>query len=115
MAEKQMPGRFSALWDRVVSLIKTLLNRIGLLPTVDAENRIYLRDTLRTLGQRLRQGIDRPAPPHQPMSPTRRRLHRKILKPLAEEADHYRSALAQAINTRRTSDITVRLGRTPRC
>lgn len=56
MAEKQMPGRFSALWDRVVSLIKTLLNRIGLLPTVDAENRIYLRDTLRTLGQRLRQG-----------------------------------------------------------
>ncbi|EOV0998732.1 LPD38 domain-containing protein [Edwardsiella piscicida] len=57
MAEKQMPGRFSALWDRVVSLIKTLLNRIGLLPTVDAENRIYLRDTLRTLGQRLRQGF----------------------------------------------------------
>ncbi|EOV3371228.1 hypothetical protein OSZ62_17040 [Edwardsiella ictaluri] len=114
MAEKQMPGRFSALWDRVVSLIKTLLNRIGLLPTVDAENRIYLRDTLRTLGQRLRQGY-RPtgSATSADVPNAKASTPQDPLKPLAEEADHYRSALAQAINTRRTSDITVRLGRTP--
>ncbi|UCQ19348.1 hypothetical protein DCF79_08030 [Edwardsiella tarda] len=114
MAEKQMPGRFSALWDRVVSLIKTLLNRIGLLPTVDAENRIYLRDTLRTLGQRLRQGY-RPtgSATSADVPNAKASTPQDPLKPLAEEADHYRRALAQAINTRRTSDITVRLGRTP--
>ncbi|GAB4591925.1 hypothetical protein ETAR_15280 [Edwardsiella tarda] len=106
MAEKQMPGRFSALWDRVVSLIKTLLNRIGLLPTVDAENRIYLRDTLRTLGQRLRQGYrptdsatsaDGPnAKASTPQDP---------LKPLAEEAEKPGTPLSSEQKIRSADDV----------
>ncbi|WP_370554354.1 hypothetical protein NMD73_07995 [Edwardsiella tarda] len=106
MAEKQMPGRFSALWDRVVSLIKTLLNRIGLLPTVDAENRIYLRDTLRTLGQRLRQGYrptgsatsaDVPnAKASTPQAP---------LKPLSEEAEKPGTPLSSEQKTRSADDV----------
>ncbi|WP_392441439.1 LPD38 domain-containing protein [Edwardsiella piscicida] len=106
MAEKQMPGRFSALWDRVVSLIKTLFNRIGLLPTVDAENRIYLRDTLRTLGQRLRQGYrptgsatsaDVPnAKASTPQAP---------LKPLAEEAEKPGTPLSSEQKTRSADDV----------
>ncbi|MFB6413049.1 LPD38 domain-containing protein [Edwardsiella piscicida] len=106
MAEKQMPGRFSALWDRVVSLLKTLFNRIGLLPTVDAENRIYLRDTLRTLGQRLRQGY-RPtgSATSADVPNAKASTSQAPLKPLAEEAEKPGTPLSSEQKTRSADDV----------
>ncbi|WP_447722970.1 LPD38 domain-containing protein [Edwardsiella tarda] len=106
MAEKQMPGRFSTLWDRVVSLIKTLLNRIGLLPTVDAENRIYLRDTLRTLGQRLRQGY-RPigSATSADVPNAKASTPQDPLNPLAEEAEKPGTPLSSEQKIRSADDV----------
>ncbi|HBZ9867371.1 TPA: hypothetical protein MND73_004301 [Salmonella enterica subsp. houtenae] len=56
MAEKHTPGRLGAAWDRVVALIKAVLRRTGLLQPSDLNDIGYIRDTIRTLGQRVREG-----------------------------------------------------------
>lgn len=56
MAEKHTPGKLSAAWNRVVALVKAVLRRTGLLQPSDLSDTGYIRDTLRTLGQRVREG-----------------------------------------------------------
>ncbi|EDB5723473.1 hypothetical protein A9563_23775 [Salmonella enterica subsp. enterica serovar Rubislaw] len=56
MAEKHTPGRLGAAWSRVVALVKAVLRRTGLLQPSDLSDVGYIRDTLRTLGQRVREG-----------------------------------------------------------
>ncbi|EEM1821197.1 hypothetical protein GKA92_24120, partial [Salmonella enterica subsp. enterica] len=55
MAEKE-PGKLGAAWNRVVALIKAVLRRTGLLQPSDLNDVGYVRDTIRTLGQRVREG-----------------------------------------------------------
>ncbi|MDJ7441713.1 LPD5 domain-containing protein [Salmonella enterica] len=56
MAEKHTPGKLGAAWDRIVSLVKAVLRRTGLLQPSDLNDIGYIRDTIRTLGQRVREG-----------------------------------------------------------
>lgn len=56
MAEKHTPGKLGAAWDRVVSLVKAVLRRTGLLQPSDLNDIGYIRDTIKTLGQRVREG-----------------------------------------------------------
>lgn len=55
MAEKE-PGKLGAAWNRVVALIKAVLRRTGLFQPSDLNDIGYVRDTIRTLGQRVREG-----------------------------------------------------------
>ncbi|EOG2812645.1 phosphoribosyltransferase, partial [Salmonella enterica] len=55
MAEKE-PGKLGAAWNRVVALIKAVLRRTGLFQPSDLNDIGYIRDTIRTLGQRVREG-----------------------------------------------------------
>uniref|UniRef100_UPI003A8DE029 LPD38 domain-containing protein n=1 Tax=Salmonella enterica TaxID=28901 RepID=UPI003A8DE029 len=55
MAEKE-PGKLGAAWNRVVALIKAVLRRTGLFQPSDLNDTGYIRDTIRTLGQRVREG-----------------------------------------------------------
>lgn len=56
MAEKHTPGKLGAAWDRIVSLVKAVLRRTGLLQPSDLNDIGYIRDTIRTLGQRVSEG-----------------------------------------------------------
>lgn len=56
MAEKHTPGKLGAAWNRIVTLVKTVLRRTGLLQPSDLNDIGYIRDTIRTLGQRVREG-----------------------------------------------------------
>lgn len=56
IAEKHTPGKLGAAWNRIVSLVKAVLRRTGLLQPSDLNDIGYIRDTIRTLGQRVREG-----------------------------------------------------------
>ncbi|EAA0680660.1 hypothetical protein DKP45_16275 [Salmonella enterica subsp. diarizonae] len=56
MAEKHTPGKLGEAWDRIVSLVKAVLRRTGLLQPSDLNDIGYIRDTIRTLGQRVSEG-----------------------------------------------------------
>ncbi|ECI3890344.1 hypothetical protein AHV09_26755, partial [Salmonella enterica subsp. enterica] len=56
MAEKHTPGNLGAAWNRIVTLVKAVLRRTGLLQPSDLDDIGYIRDTIRTLGQRVREG-----------------------------------------------------------
>lgn len=56
MAEKHTPGKLGAAWNRIVTLVKAVLRRTGLLQPSDLNDIGYIRDTIRTLGQRVREG-----------------------------------------------------------
>ncbi|HFO8283584.1 TPA: LPD38 domain-containing protein [Escherichia coli] len=55
MAEKQ-PNKFVAAWERVVVLVKGVLRRTGLLKPTELNDIRLVRETIRTLGQRVREG-----------------------------------------------------------
>ncbi|OKB76134.1 LPD38 domain-containing protein [Escherichia coli] len=55
MAEKQ-PNKFVAAWERVVALVKGVLRRTGLLKPTELNDIRLVRETIRTLGQRVRDG-----------------------------------------------------------
>ncbi|WP_340575234.1 LPD38 domain-containing protein, partial [Escherichia coli] len=55
MAEKQ-PNKFVAAWERVVALVKGILRRTGLLKPTELSDARLIRETIRTLGQRVREG-----------------------------------------------------------
>ncbi|HCL5313256.1 TPA: hypothetical protein N2G38_005693, partial [Salmonella enterica] len=46
MAEKHTPGKLGAAWDRIVSLVKAVLRRTGLLQPSDLNDIGYIRDTI---------------------------------------------------------------------
>lgn len=55
MAEKQ-PNKFVVAWERVVALVKGVLRRTGLLKPTELNDIRLVRETIRTLGQRVREG-----------------------------------------------------------
>ncbi|HGB3178558.1 TPA: LPD38 domain-containing protein [Salmonella enterica subsp. enterica serovar Chester] len=111
MAEKHTPGKLGAAWNRVVSLIKAVLRRTGLLQPSDLNDIGYIRDTIRTLGQRVREGY-RPSETGGDVSYSRTGKPDPFKVPEGE-GERYRRDLAKAVKSHRSSDISVTVGRTP--
>ncbi|EEP1514208.1 hypothetical protein HAZ28_004761 [Salmonella enterica] len=110
MAEKHTPGRLGAAWSRVVALIKAVLRRTGLLQPSDLNDVGYIRDTLRTLGQRVREGYV----PREGGDVSYSRTGKPDPFKVPEgEGERYRSELVKAMKSHRSSDITMTIGRTP--
>lgn len=110
MAEKHTPGKLSAAWNRVVALVKAVLRRTGLLQPSDLSDAGYIRDTLRTLGQRVREGYV----PREGGDVSYSRAGKPDPFRVPEgEGERYRSDLAKMMSSLRSGDLTVQVGRTP--
>lgn len=110
MAEKHTPGRLGAAWSRVVALVKAVLRRTGLLQPSDLSDAGYIRDTLRTLGQRVREGYV----PREGGDVSYSRTGKPDPFSVPEgEGERYRRDLAKMMKSLRSGDLTVQVGRTP--
>lgn len=110
MAEKHTPGKLSAAWSRVVALVKAVLRRTGLLQPSDLSDAGYIRDTLRTLGQRVREGYV----PREGGDVSYSRAGKPDPFRVPEgEGERYRRDLAKMMSSLRSGDLTVQVGRTP--
>ncbi|EAW9081382.1 hypothetical protein I6R01_003833 [Salmonella enterica subsp. enterica serovar Cerro] len=110
MAEKHTPGKLGAAWNRIVSLIKAVLRRTGLLQPSDLNDIGYIRDTIRTLGQRVREGyVPRDGGE---VSYSRTGKFDPFRVPEGD-GERYRRDLAKAVKSHRSSDISITIGRTP--
>ncbi|EIP2642407.1 hypothetical protein LSC35_000352 [Salmonella enterica] len=110
MAEKHTPGKLSAAWNRVVALVKAVLRRTGLLQPSDLSDAGYIRDTLRTLGQRVREGYV----PREGGDVSYSRAGKPDPFRVPEgEGERYRRDLAKMMSSLRSGDLKVDVGRTP--
>ncbi|MDJ6367155.1 LPD5 domain-containing protein [Salmonella enterica] len=110
MAEKHTPGKLGAAWDRIVSLVKAVLRRTGLLQPSDLNDIGYIRDTIRTLGQRVSEGYK----PSENGSVSYSRTGKPDPFKVPEgEGKRYRNDLAKMMKSLRSTDMTVDIGRTP--
>lgn len=110
MAEKHTPGKLGAAWDRIVSLVKAVLRRTGLLQPSDLNDIGYIRDTIRTLGQRVREGYK----PRDGGDVSYSRTGKPDPFKVPEgEGERYRQDLRRAVKSHRSSDISITIGRTP--
>ncbi|EJN6576740.1 hypothetical protein NQM15_004456 [Salmonella enterica] len=110
MAEKHTPGKLSAAWNRVVALVKAVLRRTGLLQPSDLSDAGYIRDTLRTLGQRVREGYV----PREGGDVSYSRTGKPDPFSVPEgEGERYRRDLAKMMSSLRSGDLKVDVGRTP--
>ncbi|EJE3038831.1 hypothetical protein M4F09_002153 [Salmonella enterica] len=110
MAEKHTPGKLSAAWNRVVALVKAVLRRTGLLQPSDLSDAGYIRDTLRTLGQRVREGYV----PREGGDVSYSRAGKPDPFRVPEgEGERYRRDLAKMMSSLRSGDLKVDIGRTP--
>ncbi|EEC0437878.1 hypothetical protein AH715_003469 [Salmonella enterica subsp. enterica] len=110
MAEKHTPGKLGAAWNRIVSLVKAVLRRTGLLQPSDLNDIGYIRDTIRTLGQRVREGYIPRDGGDVSYSRTGESDPFKVPK---GEGERYRKDLAKMMKSLRSADMTVDIGRTP--
>lgn len=109
MAEKE-PGKLGAAWNRVVALIKAVLRRTGLFQPSDLNDVGYVRDTIRTLGQRVREGYV----PREGGDVSYSRTGKPDPFKVPEgDGERYRRDLAKAVKSHRSSDISITIGRTP--
>lgn len=109
MAEKE-PGKLGAAWNRVVALIKAVLRRTGLFQPSDLNDTGYVRDTIRTLGQRVREGYV----PREGGDVSYSRTGKPDPFRVPEgEGERYRRDLAKMMKSLRSTDMTVDIGRTP--
>lgn len=109
MAEKE-PGKLGAAWNRVVALIKAVLRRTGLFQPSDLNDIGYVRDTIRTLGQRVREGYV----PREGGDVSYSRTGKPDPFKVPEgEGERYRRDLSKMMNSLRSGDLTVQVGRTP--
>ncbi|EJP3659533.1 hypothetical protein NUR12_001117 [Salmonella enterica] len=110
MAEKHTPGKLSAAWNRVVALFKAVLRRTGLLQPSDLSDAGYIRDTLRTLGQRVREGYV----PREGGDVSYSRTGKPDPFSVPEgEGERYRRDLAKMMRSLRSGDLKVDVARTP--
>ncbi|EHA2159617.1 hypothetical protein JKH83_004620 [Salmonella enterica] len=110
MAEKHTPGKLSAAWNRVVALVKAVLRRTGLLQPSDLSDAGYIRDTLRTLGQRVREGYV----PREGGDVSYSRAGKPDPFRVPEgEGERYRRDLAKMMSSLRSGDLKVDIGKTP--
>lgn len=110
MAEKHTPGKLGAAWNRIVTLVKAVLRRTGLLQPSDLNDIGYIRDTIRTLGQRVREGYVPRDGGEVSYSRTGKPDPFKVPE---GEGERYRRDLAKAVKSHRSSDISITIGRTP--
>lgn len=109
MAEKE-PGKLGAAWNRVVALIKAVLRRTGLFQPSDLNDIGYVRDTIRTLGQRVREGYV----PREGGDVSFSRTGKPDPFRVPEgDGERYRRDLAKMMKSLRSTDMTVDIGRTP--
>lgn len=109
MAEKE-PGKLGAAWNRVVALIKAVLRRTGLFQPSDLNDIGYVRDTIRTLGQRVREGYV----PREGGDVSYSRTGKPDPFRVPEgDGERYRRDLAKMMKSLRSTDMTVDIGRTP--
>ncbi|EDQ2394338.1 hypothetical protein RU50_005453 [Salmonella enterica subsp. enterica] len=110
MAEKHTPGKLGAAWNRIVTLVKAILRRTGLLQPSDLNDIGYIRDTIRTLGQRVREGYV----PRDGGDVSYSRTGKPDPFKVPEgEGERYRNDLAKMMKSQRTTDLRVEVGRTP--
>ncbi|EKN1714533.1 hypothetical protein QL869_003607 [Escherichia coli] len=112
MAEKQ-PNKFVAAWERVVALVKGVLRRTGLLKPTELNDIRLVRETIRTLGQRVREGYTPREDGTGASSQYSRSGKRDPFKVPEGEGERYRDDLARMMKSLRTTDLTVNIGRTP--
>lgn len=110
MAEKHTPGKLGAAWNRIVTLVKAVLRRTGLLQPSDLDDIGYIRDTIRTLGQRVREGYVPRDGGEVSYSRTGKPDPFKVPE---GEGERYRRDLAKMMSSRRTGELTAQIGRTP--
>ncbi|HFJ3371295.1 TPA: LPD38 domain-containing protein [Salmonella enterica] len=110
MAEKHTPGKLGAAWNRIVTLVKAVLRRTGLLQPSDLNDIGYIRDTIRTLGQRVREGYVPRDGGEVSYSRTGKPDPFKVPE---GDGERYRRDLAKAVKSHRSSDISITIGRTP--
>lgn len=109
MAEKE-PGKLGAAWNRVVALIKAVLRRTGLFQPSDLNDIGYIRDTIRTLGQRVREGYV----PREGGDVSYSRTGKPDPFKVPEgEGERYRRDVRKMMESLRSGDLTVQVGRTP--
>lgn len=110
MAEKHTPGKLGAAWNRIVTLVKAVLRRTGLLQPSDLNDIGYIRDTIRTLGQRVREGYV----PRDGGDVSYSRTGKPDPFKVPEgEGERYRKDLAKMMKSQRTVELTAQVGRTP--
>lgn len=109
MAEKE-PGKLGAAWNRVVALIKAVLRRTGLFQPSDLNDIGYVRDTIRTLGQRVREGYV----PREGGDVSYSRTGKPDPFKVPEgEGERYRRDVRKMMESLRSGDLKVDVGRTP--
>lgn len=109
MAEKE-PGKLGAAWNRVVALIKAVLRRTGLFQPSDLNDIGYIRDTIRTLGQRVREGYV----PREGGDVSYSRTGKPDPFKVPEgEGERYRRDVRKMMESLRSGDLKVDVGRTP--
>ena len=112
MAEKQ-PIKFVAAWERVVALVKGVLRRTGLLKPTELNDIRLVRETIRTLGQRVREGYTPREDGADASSQYSRSGEPDPFKVPEGEGERYRDDLARMMKSLRSTDLTVNIGRTP--
>ncbi|EFI6467447.1 hypothetical protein V9S89_001955 [Escherichia coli] len=112
MAEKQ-PIKFVAAWERVVALVKGVLRRTGLLKPTELNDIRLVRETIRTLGQRVREGYTPREDGADASSQYSRSGKPDPFKVPEGEGERYRDDLARMMKSLRSTDLTVNIGRMP--
>ncbi|HAU9019938.1 TPA: hypothetical protein JEX15_002860 [Escherichia coli] len=112
MAEKQ-PIKFVAAWEHVVALVKGVLRRTGLLKPTELNDIRLVRETIRTLGQRVREGYTPREDGADASSQYSRSGKPDPFKVPEGEGERYRDDLARMMKSLRSTDLTVNIGRTP--
>ncbi|EPZ7321439.1 LPD38 domain-containing protein [Escherichia coli] len=112
MAEKQ-PIKFVAAWERVVALVKGVLRCTGLLKPTELNDIRLVRETIRTLGQRVREGYTPREDGADASSQYSRSGKPDPFKVPEGEGERYRDDLARMMKSLRSTDLTVNIGRTP--
>ncbi|EKD5715665.1 LPD38 domain-containing protein [Escherichia coli] len=112
MAEKQ-PNKFVAAWERVVALVKGVLRRTGLLKPTELNDIRLVRETIRTLGQRVREGYTPREDGAGASSQSPRSGKPDPFKVPEGEGERYRDDLARMMKSLRSGAMTANIGRTP--
>ncbi|EPW6346392.1 LPD38 domain-containing protein [Escherichia coli] len=112
MAEKQ-PNKFVAAWERVVALVKGVLRRTGLLKPTELNDIRLVRETIRTLGQRVREGYTPREDGAGASSQYSRSGKSDPFKVPEGEGERYRDDLARMMKSLRSGAMTANIGRTP--
>ncbi|EFD3524608.1 hypothetical protein CNZ54_001309 [Escherichia coli] len=111
MAEKQ-PNKFVAAWERVVALVKGVLRRTGLLKPTELNDIRLVRETIRTLGLRVREGYTPREDGAGASSQYSRSGKPDPFKVPEGEGERYRDDLARMMKSLRSGAMTANIGRT---